>query len=236
LTDRTVRAADHVFLLSEQAYSLIDPDVLGDHAELIPMAPPMLAPDSGVAPKHLPSRPFFIVAADLMPFKGIELIPPALAAIDAARRPDVLVCGRSVEPDYVRAVEAEAIRLGVQDYLRLLGTCPHDDVLALMRHARGCLVPSRFENLSRVPIEAMTTGTPVVASDVPSSREACGDAALYFDVEDTYGLGQQLLRVLEDDLLCRDLTAKGHARLAGAQATDASARILRALEACPSLD
>ncbi|POH69729.1 hypothetical protein C3B59_05130 [Cryobacterium zongtaii] len=61
-----------------------------------------------------------------------------------------------------------AVQLGVQ--IRFLGNVAH--VERLMAAADVVLVPSRYEGFGRVAVEALATGTPVVANSVAGLRDA----------------------------------------------------------------
>ncbi|VDS09785.1 Alpha-D-kanosaminyltransferase [Paracoccus haematequi] len=65
-----------------------------------------------------------------------------------------------------------AARLGLGDSLAILGR--RDDVAALMAASDLLVLPSGFEGLPLVLLEAMSIGLPVVATDVPGSAEALG--------------------------------------------------------------
>jgi glycosyltransferase involved in cell wall biosynthesis len=229
LTDRTIARADLVFIQSKQAFELIGADVLDGKAEVVSHAPPPVpAPDRVSA--SVPDEPYFVVVGDLYKFKGVELVIQALSILDRAERPLVVVCGRPLERDYVRSVTEEARRLGVGDRLHLAGPVDHEDLLVLLRSAQGCIAPSRFENLSRVPGEAMSVGTPVIASDIASFREASGDAALYFPLDRPAELARHMRSVMRDAGLRAELGAKGEARVSSLDTGKSSAQILTALE------
>jgi glycosyltransferase involved in cell wall biosynthesis len=49
----------------------------------------------------------------------------------------------------------------------------------LVAHARALLMPSFAEGFGLPVIEALTVGTPVIASDLPAHREIAGDLAVY---------------------------------------------------------
>lgn len=74
----------------------------------------------------------------------------------------------------------------------------------------ACLVmPSFYEGVGLPPLEAMAVGTPVLASDIASLRETCGDAAKYFQPTDTSDLAAALLEVLESPTLRGSLSQRG---------------------------
>jgi glycosyltransferase involved in cell wall biosynthesis len=230
LTDRSIRRADHVFLLSEQGFSLISERVLAGKGQLVPIAPPTLpAHESRRSARAVPVEPFFLMATDLTRYKGVETAIRAVALIPEPDRPLLVVCGRPQEPEYVASLRREASELGVQDRVRFLGSVPHGDVMALMGSTVGCVVASLFENQSRVPVEAMAAGAPVVASRIPAFEEACGDAALTFGPGRADELAERMRQLMSEPDLRERLRASGHDRVASTPPGSASEAILAAI-------
>jgi glycosyltransferase involved in cell wall biosynthesis len=58
----------------------------------------------------------------------------------------------------------------------------------------------------------MASGTPVVTSNVSSLPEVAGDAALLVDPTSAEAIADAMRRVLTDDRLAADLSARGIAR------------------------
>ncbi|MDZ8274543.1 glycosyltransferase family 1 protein [Microbacterium aquimaris] len=77
------------------------------------------------------------------------------------------------------------------------------------RSARLFLFPSFYEASPMPVIEAMRYGCPVVAADIPSLRERCGNAAIYCDPSDVSSIVDAARRVLDDDRLARELQLRG---------------------------
>jgi glycosyltransferase involved in cell wall biosynthesis len=222
LTIRSIRRADRVIILSSQALELIDAGPSWrTRAELVQQAPPPIpAPPASPAPWP---RPYVVVIADFYKFKGIETLIEALGRLPADRLPDVVVGGRLMESDYVASIRARVGELGLAERVHVLGQLPHDEVLELMRGALACVAPSRFENLSRVTVEAMAAGAAVLARDTPSYREACGDAAAYFTgADDLAGL---LAGIVADPALREELRRRGQAHVASLSADTGAAQI-----------
>jgi len=97
--------------------------------------------------------------------------------------------------------------------LRLLaaGHVPDEDLPGLYRGAAVFAYPSFFEGFGIPIIEAMASGTPVVASSHPSLDEASGDAAVRVDPSRPEEIAEGIARALaeRDGLVSRGLA---HAR------------------------
>lgn len=106
----------------------------------------------------------------LIPEKGPDLLLDALGAL-AARRPAVqlaLVGAGPLEPALRRRAEA----LGLTHRCRLVGRRPHAEVARWLNAASLLVLPSRAEGVPNVLLEAVASGTPVVATRVGGVAEA----------------------------------------------------------------
>ncbi|MCJ7554299.1 MAG: glycosyltransferase family 4 protein [Ignavibacteriaceae bacterium] len=73
-----------------------------------------------------------------------------------------------------------------------------------------CLVfPSLYEGFGLPPLEAMSCGCPVIASNVTSIPEVCNDAALYFDPLNIEEIASTMKQILEDEKTVSQLREKG---------------------------
>ena len=72
--------------------------------------------------------------------------------------------------------------------------------------------------------------TPVLAANTPSYREVCGDAALFFEVDDINGLATCLRRLLADPQLASAYVGRGSRRVSELDSTSGAEHMLRALE------
>jgi glycosyltransferase involved in cell wall biosynthesis len=103
------------------------------------------------------------------------------AALEAAQelRMPLVVVG----PEKEAALARELRRLGAD----LRGYVEKDELAELYRGAACLVVPSRYEGFGLPVIEAMASGTPVVAAPDPALVEVAGRAAVYADQGDLSG-------------------------------------------------
>jgi putative glycosyltransferase (TIGR04348 family) len=96
-----------------------------------------------------------------------------------------------------------------------LGARPHGWTRQAIKHAHLLIVPSRMEGGANVIVEAVTSGTPVLASRVPGNVGMLGpDYAGYFALCDASSLGNLILRCRGEPQLYRLLERQCRARRA----------------------
>lgn len=100
------------------------------------------------------------------------------------------------------------------DRIARLGWVDAQHRAALLRGAAVLAYPSVYEGFGIPPLEAMSVGTPVVASTDGAVRETCGDGAELVDPHDVDALADALGRVTSDAALADDLRQRGHRRVA----------------------
>jgi glycosyltransferase involved in cell wall biosynthesis len=96
-----------------------------------------------------------------------------------------------------------------------LDELPDPERLAQLYSQAAALVhPSLHEGFGLTPLEAMTTGTPVIAARSPGVTEVCGEAVLYVDPRDPEDLAAKMTQVAGDAQLRNDLGERGRRRAA----------------------
>lgn len=134
------------------------------------------------------------------PVKGLDTL---VAAVDLVRRNwpvKLLLAGDGPE----RAnVESGIARRGLGDCVRLLGR--RDDVPRILKSADVFVLPSRTEGLPNAILEAMAGGVPVIATDVPGSRDLVTDGVtgLLTPVDDAHRLAVGIEKLLSNAVAAR---------------------------------
>jgi glycosyltransferase involved in cell wall biosynthesis len=137
----------------------------------------------------------------LEPEKGPLQAVAVMRAV-AARRPGVrgVIVGRgSLEPE----VHAAAKKSG--GVVEVRGPVPADELRELYARAAVLLVPSRYEGLGFVALEAMAAGAAVVAHDVTGLRDAVGGHGVLVPQGDTEAMVAAATALLADPERRREL-------------------------------
>jgi glycosyltransferase involved in cell wall biosynthesis len=150
---------------------------------------------------NLPSQPYVLAVSSLAPNKNVKVVA-ALSNLLAATDLQIAVVGGTnsnvFSPSKLKS--STILQMGYVNDRTL------ED---LYRNAACFIFPSLYEGFGLPPIEAMSFGCPVIASNATSIPEICGNAALYFDPTSVEELNSQLQRLLHEPKLAEALTDLG---------------------------
>jgi glycosyltransferase involved in cell wall biosynthesis len=97
--------------------------------------------------------------------------------------------------------------------VRFTGYVSEGDLAVLYRTAAAFVFVSLYEGFGLTALEAMSTGVPVVASDIPVFREVLADAALFVDPHDPDDIAAGIRRLLSDRAMADRLRRRGLQRV-----------------------
>ena len=145
--------------------------------------------------------------------KGVEVLLHAVATLRRSGRAVRLVVAGDGE--HRRSLESLSGRLGLTDEVRFIGGCTAGEVRALMAGATALVVPSTYEGMPLVVLEAMENELPVVASAVSGMPEvvAQDQGGWLVPPEDVDALSDALAEVLDDPKKARRRGEFGKQRL-----------------------
>lgn len=83
--------------------------------------------------------------------------------------------------------------------LLYLHNVPQRELNRLYQHASATVCPSLAEGFDYTGVEAMKSGSPLAASDIPVHREIYGESAAYFNPYDTRDMAENIGRLLRMD-------------------------------------
>jgi glycosyltransferase involved in cell wall biosynthesis len=153
----------------------------------------------------LQARPYVLAVSSMAAHKNFRLVLDAIATLDAPPF-DVAIAGGANAKVFGTAGQVQS------DHIKWLGYVSDAELRALYEGAMCFVFPSVYEGFGIPPLEAMQCGCPVLAARAASIPEVCGDAALYFDPQDSRALAALLMKVAQDPSLRARMGQQGRAR------------------------
>lgn len=98
---------------------------------------------------------------------------------------------------------------GLRDGIIVPGYIPDCEIPAVYANALCLVFPSLYEGFGLPPLEAMSCGCPVIASNLSSIPEVCEEAALYFDPYKINEIFQMMELIIVNKNISRQLVEKG---------------------------
>jgi glycosyltransferase involved in cell wall biosynthesis len=152
------------------------------------------------------ARPFVLSVGTVEPRKDFATV---VRAVDKAR---------ASHPNLTLVIAGPRGWGDVQDihrpFVRVTGALPWSTLDALYRRAAVCVSASQYEGFGLPAVEAMSRGTPMIATRNSALEEVLHDAGPLFAPGDVDACASAITRVLDDDDARTGMIRRGHARAA----------------------
>ena len=145
--------------------------------------------------------PTFVFVGRLVEVKNLPLAITALRAVPDA---SLVVIGDGPEREELIRVIAKS---GVGERVSLKGALPRAEAIEWLRAADAAILPSKFENFPHAAVEALTAGTPVIATSVGGVPEIVetGVNGILVPPGDSRAFGAAMASLVEDRALLESL-------------------------------
>ncbi|MEK7159899.1 MAG: glycosyltransferase family 1 protein [Patescibacteria group bacterium] len=152
------------------------------------------------------NKEYILFVGTLQPRKNIEKLIEAFSKID--KDIFLVIVGKKgwLYDDILKAPQ----KFGILEKVKFLDFVSDSELPSLYKNALCFVLPSLYEGFGLPVLEAMKNGCPVITSNVSSLPEAGGDAALYFDPENTDEISKTIEKVIEDKNLREEMIKKGY--------------------------
>ena len=211
---RVAKRMPRIVVVSENSIQDIHDDMGVDLDRMrlvhVGVDPDLFKPIPGV--ERIPGRLITTASADVE-LKGLKFLLEAMAKLRTEREITLTVIGRA-KPGGPSAEMIE--RLGLSEHIQFVTGVPDQRIVELYAESELAVVPSLYEGFSLPAIEAMGSGTPLVATDggaLPEVTGVDGETVLRCKAGDVDSLRVALERGLDDPDLRDRIGAAGRARV-----------------------
>lgn len=166
-------------------------------------------PFESLAAKFKIKKPYFLYVGNAYPHKNIEkllLVFKRLKKIKSGRPFQLVLVGKN---DYFfERIKREAGRLETVDVV-FTGFVNDFELAGIYRNAFLYVFPSFYEGFGLPPLEAMSYGVPVVASNTSCLPEILGDGAVYFDPRHVNDIMAKIMSLVHNEKMRQEMIRKG---------------------------
>ena len=210
---RVARQMPRIVVVSENSIKDIHNDFGVDYhrMRLVPVGvdPDLFKPLAEVTP--VPGRLITTASADVA-LKGLAYLLEAMAKLRTERNVTLTIIGRPKEGRSADLID----RLGLRDAITFVSGVSDERIVELYAEAELAIVPSLYEGFSLPAVEAMATGTCLVATDggaLPEVTGRDGETVLSCRAGDVEALAATIRRGLDNPALRRRVGAAGRTRV-----------------------
>ncbi len=184
--------------LPEERVAVVPHGIALDAFDAVPDEPP-------------PAAPYVFLPAALERHKNIATLIEAVPLLRDTGIEAWIAGSEATDPAHAAELRRLVVARGLERRVRFLGSVPYRQILKYYRAAQALVFPSRLETFGHPLLEAMLTGTPIIAADIPAFREIAAEVAVYFDPDSPAELAKAVDHVLADASATRERV--GHGRL-----------------------
>ena len=210
---RVASRLPRIVVVSENSIKDINADmgVSLDRMRLVPVGvdPELFKPLPNV--QRVPGRMITTASADVA-LKGLSYLLEAMAKLRTERDVTLTIIGRP-RPGHSDDL---ITKLGLRDHIDFVSGVTDERIVELYAEAQLAVVPSLYEGFSLPAIEAMCTGTPLVATDggaLPEVTGKDGETVFQCKAGDAEGLAAQIRLALDNDELRTRIGLAGRQRV-----------------------
>jgi glycosyltransferase involved in cell wall biosynthesis len=154
------------------AVSSLVRDLVKNKAVVLYPTPPELEALLNIEVTYDIKKPWICFSGAFIPIKGAHLVPEIAYKLkkEGVRASFILAGGTEREP-LGRLITSRARMLGVEDYIKIVGTLPRIEIFKLLSNCSIYLQPSLFDSFPISVIEAMVLGAVPVITKYVGSRD-----------------------------------------------------------------
>jgi glycosyltransferase involved in cell wall biosynthesis len=153
----------------------------------------------------LEGDPSILYVGHLSRLKGVDILIRAVSKLSSdLPNMKLHLVGNGNAPIFAALSKKE----GIEKYVIFHNWAKQSLIPSYYKSADICVFPSRHEGFGIVILEAMASGIPVIASDIPSFREIISNGVdgRLFKSEDVDALSKEVIALYQDPFLMKELT------------------------------
>ena len=207
---RAILSADAIICISESTKrDLLERYALPEEKVTVTHLASEIDASMSYGNETVPSEPYYLYVGGRGTYKNFDCLLIAFAET-ISKHPEIKLCvvGSMFNQEEHRRISELKLEQNIEHY----GYASDRHLAKLYRCSLAFVYPSLYEGFGIPPLEAMSCGTPVIASNTSSIPEVVGDAGILFNRESSNDLADILVSLIDNPLECDRLIQKGYKR------------------------
>lgn len=197
---RGLRRARHIFAVSEYTRQ----DIIR-HAKIALDRITVTYQGTDVGPSEIPPKEnhaenIFLALGTVEPRKNLGMLFALIQRGDFPKNAKLIVAGKK---------GWGGIQVPAHRQIVYAGEVSEEEKRRLLRRATALVLPSFSEGFGRTALEAMSMGTPVIASRAGALREVVGEAGILLDPLDVSAWKEAIADLSKNPIKCGELSERG---------------------------
>jgi glycosyltransferase involved in cell wall biosynthesis len=158
--------------------------------------------------KNPEAKPYLLFVGNIKPHKNLGRLLEAFGCLKKKIPHDLILVGQKegfITGDQKIFEKARAM----EGRVRFTGSISSTLLEQYYAFADLLVLPSLYEGFGLPPLEAMACGTPVAVSRAAALPEVCGNAAMYFNPNQSADMAAKIIEILNDKKLREKMVEKG---------------------------
>jgi len=154
------------------------------------------------------SHPYFLYVGNAYPHKNLARAIEAMVMVNKHRgtKVDFVIGGsRNV---FTKRLSMQISKFGASNFVKQIGYVSDDDLFLLHQNSIGFLYPSLAEGFGLQGLEAISSGTILLCSNIPVFKEVYKDSAFYFDPNSAESIAATMKHVIRLGQVTRNKLVK----------------------------
>jgi len=152
-----------------------------------------------VSKKYQIDSPYFVYSGNAYPHKNLRRLIEAIKLLNTNSVQKIILAISSARNIFTQRLEKEIKKSKAENFVKLLGFVPDEDLGSLYKNSLGFIFPSLSEGFGLPGLEAMSVGTLVLASDISVFKEIYKNNAIYFNPLDFTSIEKTMENVIKMD-------------------------------------
>lgn len=207
-TGRLIRQVKHILTFSEFTKKAIIKNFKIDQFRISIAAPGINFKFLSQGAKIFSDKPYFLYVGALKPSKNLPILLRAFYAFlkETDLKFKLIIVGEMGSPTLIKKTINE---LSLEKHVQLTGYVSDEDLAKYYRGAYAFVSPALLEGFGFPLLEAMASGTPVIAGNNSAMKEVVGKSGLLVDARSNVEITQAMKRLVEDQELYKKLSRAG---------------------------